>query len=181
MIDFVIGLRVPYLKSAYQSIIDILLKQVLTLAILARPSPHIFSTPGLFALIQYCSADSPHDYTEREESYREDGIVDGGFLCSLVTTSPVRVEDAKGERQRYARNAEQGNLRPCLLVRSPSWKITPRRQRFGGIEYCKSSREHRQDDETAAEVCYSKTHLGHSDSGFDFLAIVVSIQSSDLP
>lgn len=98
--------RAPYLKSAYQSIVDVLLKQILTLAALARPSPHILATPVFLTLIQYGSANSPHDYTEREESDREDGVVDGGFLCSLVTTSPVCVEDAKGERQRYASDAQ---------------------------------------------------------------------------
>ena len=97
MVEFLIRQRAPYLKSAYQSIIDVLLKQIPPLAILARPSPHVLTAPVLLALIQYCSADSPHDYTEREESDREDGVIDGGFLCSLVTTSPVCVEDAKGE------------------------------------------------------------------------------------
>ena len=143
MIQFLISQRTPYLKPAYQSIVDILLKQILTLAVLARPSPHILASSVLLALIQNCSAHSPHDYTECEESYREDGVIDGGFLCSLVTTSPVCVEDTKGKRQRYARDAEQSNLRPCLLVWSPSREITPQRQRLSGIEYCKGGREHR--------------------------------------
>lgn len=139
IIRFRANQRAPYLKSAYQCIVNVLLKQILALAVFAGPAPHILAVPVLLAFIQYCSTDCPHHYTEREESYREDGVVDGGFLCSLMTASPVCVEDAKGEGQRYACDAKHSNLGPCLLVRSPRREITPGRQRFRGVEYCESS------------------------------------------
>ena len=106
MIELLHSQRAPYLKSAYQSIVNVLLKQILAFAVFARPTPHILAIPALLAFVQYCSTDSPHDYTKREECYREDGIIDSGFLCSLMTTSPVCVEDAKGESQRYAGDTE---------------------------------------------------------------------------
>ena len=124
-----------YLKSAYQCIVDVLLEYIFALAIFAGPAPHILAVPILLAFIQYCSTDSPHDYTEREESYREDGVIDGGLFCSLMTASPICVKDAKTERQGYAGDRKQGDLRPCFLVRSPSREIAPGRQRFRGIEY----------------------------------------------
>ena len=86
-----------YLETADQSIVDILLEQILPLAVLAGPTPHIVPVSFPLALIQQRRPDRPHHDVEEEECDREDGVVNGGLLRSLVTAPGIRVEDGKRE------------------------------------------------------------------------------------
>lgn len=81
-----------YLKSANKSIINVFLEGLLSLSVFASPPPHIFGVAVLFAFIEYCSANGPHDDAEDKESNSEDSVVDCGLLRSPMASSPVRVQ-----------------------------------------------------------------------------------------
>jgi len=47
---------------------------------------------------------NPHDQAEKEEEYGKYGIVNGGFLGSMVTTFPISVKHEQTSEQRNTRH-----------------------------------------------------------------------------
>ena len=78
-----------------------------------------------FASMQDSSPDGPHDSAESEEAYGEDGVVDCSLLGPSMSTSPVRIEDGDGHRQRHTGYAKEGDLRPCFLTHGPGRQAVP--------------------------------------------------------
>jgi len=109
----------PVLKTANESIWNIVFKQLLSLVLLATPAPDILTTTVISALVENGCTNTPHDDTEDEESDCECGIVNCNFLSPPVTTFPVLIEDENAEDERYAGNGEEENLRPDWCAWSP--------------------------------------------------------------
>lgn len=77
-------------------------------------------------------------------------------------------ENNQAKCHRNACNDEENQLRPCLGILSPGWKIVSWCQMPGSVEYLESRCNHSKNDKTAAEVDPSEHKFGHPYSDFDF-------------
>ena len=123
-----------YLETADKIVLHDVLEEGTAFGIVAGPAPHVLLVAVRLARMQHGRRNDPHDGTENEKAEGEAGVVDGCFLCFVVPASPVAVEDEEAHGQGHAGDAEDDNLRPCLLTRGPGGEVVARRQGFGGIE-----------------------------------------------
>jgi len=89
----------PVLKSANQIVRNSVLEESLASIVFATPSPDILASTVLFALVQDCSSNSPHDNAEDEKSDGKGSVVNCHFLSSAMTASPVSVKDDDAHEQ----------------------------------------------------------------------------------
>jgi hypothetical protein len=82
-----------YLKTADKGIGDIILEEMSSLVIHARPTPHILVVVLRFTLVEESGTYSPHDDTEDEESDGEDSVVSGHLFSSMMSRSKVGADD----------------------------------------------------------------------------------------
>jgi hypothetical protein len=163
------GNRGTHLKTAHQSIIDLLREESTAFVVHAGPAPDVFIVAIVPGTLKYTSCESPHDDVEDEEPNSEHGVVDGCLLGSVVSTTPVGPEDDQGESKRNTGNRETDILGPCLGACGPGWKVVTLRQGLGSVEDGEGCRKHGKDDKTAREIDATEDHLGHADAGFYFL------------
>ena len=135
-------LIVTYLKTADKSVVYFLLEERPSVVVFACPAPHVFAVAILLALVKDTRSNGPHNNAEAEEDDREDSIIHCGLLSSLVSTLPVRVEDADGEEERDAGDGEENYLRPWLGAMSPSGEVVASRQSLGCVEDREGSGQH---------------------------------------
>lgn len=159
----------PFLHAANQSISNIVLEELAAFVVFAAPAPNVLSITVISTAVQDRGTDSPHDDAESEEEDGEDSVVDSSFFGAFVTSPPVGVENAKGKDQRDAGNGQQQDLWPWLGIGRPGGQAVSGGKRSGGIEDHKGSGNQGENDQGAGEVDATEHHLGHSDSGLDFL------------
>lgn len=87
------GVSGAYLKSADQRIVHLVLKQLASLVVHARPAPHILISAGVLRTLKDTSSNAPHDDTEDEEANSKDGVIYSSLLRSSVASFPVRIKD----------------------------------------------------------------------------------------
>ena len=109
----------PVLEAADQGVVDVLVEEGFASAVFAAPPPHVFPSAFSAGLVEDGGADGPHDDTEDEEPDGEDGVVDGCFLGSSMTTTEVGEDDAERHGEGDAGNTEESYLRPRLLALCP--------------------------------------------------------------
>lgn len=85
--------QTPVLQTADEFVRDFVLEEALSGVVHARPSPHILVVRVRLCTLQDARSYAPHDYAEDEEADGEGRVVDSGFLGSIVSSFPVRVED----------------------------------------------------------------------------------------
>lgn len=81
--------KCPVLKSANKCIGNVVLEDMSSGIVYARPAPHVFVVVLRFTLIENGCSDSPHNDAEDEETNGEDSVVGGYFFGSIVTSSKV--------------------------------------------------------------------------------------------
>ena len=113
----------PILQAADQGVVDVLVEEGFTSAVLAAPAPHVFIGAFSAGLVEDGGANGPHDNAKDEESNGEDGVVDRSFLGSSMTTTEVGEDDGKGHGEGDAGNTEESYLRPRLLALCPGREI----------------------------------------------------------
>lgn len=148
-----------HLKAADEGIGDIVLEEMSSFIVDARPAPHIFVVVLRFTLIEYCCTYSPHDDTEDEESNGEDSVVSGNLFGSVMAMSTVGDHDDDRHQQRDSTDRKQQNLGPDLGVLSPCWKSVSLGKMLCSPEDGESGGDHRDDDETASKVDTTKEDL----------------------
>ena len=77
------------MKTADEGVGNVILKEMSSLVVHTRPTPHVFVVVLCFALVEGGCSYTPHDDTEDEECDGEDGVVGGHLFGSMVTSSPV--------------------------------------------------------------------------------------------
>jgi hypothetical protein len=82
-----------YLKTADEGISNVILKEMSSPVVHARPTPHVFIVVLRFTLVEDGCTNTPHDDAEDEESYGEDGVVGSHLFGPMVTSSPVGHDD----------------------------------------------------------------------------------------
>jgi len=85
---------------------NLLLEELPSLVVLARPAPNILAVAVCLCAVEDAGTEGPHHVAEHEEANGEDGIVNGCLLRSLVTSFPVGPEDAHRECKRDAGDDE---------------------------------------------------------------------------
>lgn len=163
--------KAPYLKSANQSIVNLVLVHVGALVIDAGPSPHILVVVARPRVLVERSSDGPENHGDNEPADSKHRVVGGDLFRSPMSTAAVREEDDDTGNQRNTSHGQHKLLGPGVRVLGPRRHSTLRRQRLGGIEDGEGSGEHRQNDQTAAEVDTPQRELGHAHSRLDFLQV----------
>jgi hypothetical protein len=163
-----------YLKTADERIRNVVLEEMASLVVYARPAPHVLVVVLRFALVEDCCSDGPHDDAEDEEANSEDGIVCGDFLGSIVTSLEVCNHDNHRHEERDTGDGQDQDLWPNLGVFGPCWEVVSWCESLGGVEDGEGGCNHGQDDQTAGEVDASEEDLGYPYSYFDFLWLVSS-------
>jgi hypothetical protein len=141
-----------YLKTADKGIGNVILEEMSSLVVHARPSPHVLVVVLPFTLVEDRGTYSPHDDAEDEESDSKDSVVSSNLFGSFVASFPVGDDDDNRHNQRDDSDGEQENLRPNLSVLCPWWKVVSWWEGFRCVEDSESGCDHRQDDERACEV-----------------------------
>lgn len=86
-----------HLKSADQGVGNIILEELFALVVLAAPAPDVLTISTGSASLQHTCCNAPHDKTEHEGRNGKVSVVDGSFLGSPVTSSPVIPENCEAE------------------------------------------------------------------------------------
>jgi hypothetical protein len=141
-----------YLKTADKGVGDVILEEVSSLVVYARPTPHVLVVVLRFTLVKYGCTDGPHDDAEDKEPYSEDGVVSSDLFGSFVASFPVGDDDDDGHDQRDDSDGKQEDLRPDLGVLGPWWKAVSWCEGFGCVEDCECGCDHGKNDERAGEV-----------------------------
>ena len=81
--------RGTYLKAADEVVVDFVLEEGAAPVVVASPAPHVLTVAVGFTGVENGGSHDPHDGAEDEEADCEGGVVDSGFLCPIVTASPV--------------------------------------------------------------------------------------------
>jgi hypothetical protein len=163
-----------YLKAANKRIRNVILEEMSSLVVHARPAPHVFVVVLCFTLVQNSSTNSPHDDAEDEEANGEDSVVSCYFFGPIVASSKVCNHDNDGHDQRDTGDGEDDDLRPNLGVFGPWWKVVSWCEGLCGVEDGECGCNHGEDNQTAGKVDASKEDLSNADSDFDFLYAVRS-------
>lgn len=154
------GKSIAYLKTADETIGDVILEKMSSLVVYARPTPHILVVVLSFALVEDGCSNGPHDDADNEETNRENSIVRGDLLCSAVALPAVGDHNDNGHEQRDAGNGEEKNLGPDLGVVGPRRKIISLWEVLCGVEDGECCCNHGKDDQTASKVDAPKEDLG---------------------
>jgi hypothetical protein len=163
-----------YLKTADKRIGNVILEEMSSLVVYARPAPHVFIVVLRFTLVEDSCADSPHDDAEDEETNSEDSIVSCYFFGPIMASSGVCNHDHDGHDERDAGDGEDDDLRPDLGVLGPWWKVVSCWEGLCSVEDGECGCNHGEDNQTAGKVDAAKEDLGYSDSDLDFLYTVRS-------
>lgn len=83
----------PVLQSADQCIVNLLLEELSSFVVNARPAPDVLVAAIVLGSLKDTSCDSPHHAAENEISNSEQSVVNPNLLGSPVSTSPVVPED----------------------------------------------------------------------------------------
>ena len=78
-----------YLEATDEIVMDFVLEEGAALVVIASPSPHVLPVTVGFTCVEDDGSHDPHDGAEDEEADSEGGVVDSGFLCPVMTASPV--------------------------------------------------------------------------------------------
>ena len=159
----------PLLHAADQSISDVVLEELTAFVVFAAPAPNVLTITIVSTAVQDGGTHSPHDDAESKEEDCKDSVVDSSFFGAFVASPPIGVEDAEGKDQRDAGNGQQQDLRPWLGIGRPGRQAVSGGKRFGGVEDHEGSGNQGENDQRAGEVNATEHHLGHPDSGLDFL------------
>jgi hypothetical protein len=134
--------ELAYLKTADESIRDIILEECTSLVVLATPTPDIFAVTVGFALVENTSANTPHDDAKDKECNSKGGVVDGHLLRSPVTSAPVGIEDEDTHGKRNTGNDKESDLRPYWGIICPRRKTVSWGKVSGSVEDGENSSQH---------------------------------------
>lgn len=82
-----------YLKSADESIVDLVMEELRSVVVDAGPSPHVLVVAVVASELQDASRRRPHEHGEDEIAACEERVVHANFLSSRVTAAAVADED----------------------------------------------------------------------------------------
>jgi hypothetical protein len=161
-----------YLETADKRIGNVILEEMSSLVVHARPAPHVFVVVLRFTLVENSGTDCPHDDAEDEKANGEDGIVSCDFLGSIMASSEVCNHNNDGHDERDTGDGEDDNLRPDLGIFGPWRKVVSWCKGLCGVEDGECGCDHGKDNQTAGKVDTSEEDLRNADADLDFLYTV---------
>lgn len=93
-----------HLETTHESIVDIIIEQLLAHILTARPAPEIFGAPVCLGTLVDGRGDHPHNQIKGKKADGQHRVIHGVLLGELVATAPVAVEDHQTGDQRDARD-----------------------------------------------------------------------------
>lgn len=109
--------------------------------------------------------------TDSYPAKREHGVIGSNLLGSPMSSAAVGEEDDDTGHNGDAGHGEDKLLRPSVGLFGPGRHGAVVGEGPGGVEDGEGSGEHRQDNEGAAEVNTTESHLGQPDSRLYFLQV----------